>query len=59
MSESPLGDQTQAEDLDEDLPELSEEPDNDPAEEVDEPDADDQDPAGTEYPDEDKHPEEE
>ena len=57
MSESSLGDQTEAIEADEEIPELVDEPDNDPDDSAPEPDAEDQDPEGTERPERDKHPE--
>ena len=57
MSESPLGDASEVEQADEEIPELSDEPDNEPVEGTDPPDVDVQDPEGTERPERDKHPE--
>lgn len=57
MSESPLGDAAEVEQADEEIPELSGEPDNEPLEGVNAPDVDVQDPEGTERPERDKHPE--
>lgn len=56
MSESPLGDASEVE-QNEEIPELSDEPDNEPVEGTDPPDVDVQDPEGTERPERDKHPE--
>ena len=57
MSESPLGDAAEVEQADEEVPELSDEPDNEPVEGVELPDVDVQDPEGSERPERDKHPE--
>ena len=59
VSESPLGDATEVpDDLEEtDVPELSDEPDNEPVEGTEPPDVDDQDPEGTEAPEQNKHEE--
>jgi len=57
MSESPLGDEAQAEDLDEDLPALNEEPDNDPDDSSTYVAGETQDREATERPAVDKHPE--
>jgi hypothetical protein len=58
-SESPLGDSTEAEETEaEDIPELSTEPDNEPVD-APEPEVEDldQDPEGTEIPEQNKHEE--
>lgn len=57
MSESPLGDAAETVEADETVPDLVEEPDNDPDDSAEYVDADVQDPAGTERPTRDKHPE--
>ena len=57
MSESPLGDQAEAIEADEEVPELIDEPDNEPVEGEELPDVEVQDPEGTERPERDKHPE--
>ena len=56
MSESPLGDAEEAAE-EEDVPELSDEPDNEPVEGTELPDVEDQDPEGLEYPEQNKHEE--
>ena len=56
MSESPLGDAAEASE-EADVPELSDEPDNEPVEGTEPPDVDDQDPEGTEVPEQNKHEE--
>ena len=58
MSESPLGDATQAENLDEALPEISEEPDNEPDDSAEYVAGETQDREATEKPAVNKHSEE-
>ncbi len=57
MSESPLGDAAEAVETDEEVPELSDEPDNEPVEGAELPDVEVQDREGTDRPAVDKHPE--